>query len=126
MIKIYITWQTEQISTLTKHFTFMKFSSCHQNTKNIKNKGGGGEVFVLQDENTELHQIICNFVMKLFLIIIYLTIFYSRRIHVDFSQSVSKYRWKGKGRLEVMDEKAPGYYEFYDLKIFENFVKLML
>jgi len=30
-----------------------------------------------------------------------------RRIHVDFSQSVSKYRWKGKGRLEVMDEKAP-------------------
>ena len=34
--------------------------------------------------------------------------FYSRRIHVDFSQSVSKYRWKGKGRLEVMDEKAAG------------------
>jgi len=30
-----------------------------------------------------------------------------RRIHVDFSQSVSKYRWKGKGRLEVMDENAP-------------------
>ena len=26
-----------------------------------------------------------------------------RRIHVDFSQSVSKFRWKGKGRLEVMD-----------------------
>ena len=26
-----------------------------------------------------------------------------RRIHVDFSQSVSKYRWKGKGRLEVVD-----------------------
>ena len=26
-----------------------------------------------------------------------------RRIHVDFSQSVSKYRWKGKGRLEVFD-----------------------
>ena len=31
-----------------------------------------------------------------------------RRIHVDFSQSVSKYRWKGKGRLEVMDEKKGG------------------
>ncbi len=31
-----------------------------------------------------------------------------RRIHVDFSQSVSKYRWKGKGRLEVMDETKPG------------------
>ncbi len=30
-----------------------------------------------------------------------------RRIHVDFSQSVSKYRWKGKGRLEVMDDKNP-------------------
>ncbi len=28
-----------------------------------------------------------------------------RRIHVDFSQSVSKFRWKGKGRLEVVDEK---------------------
>lgn len=27
-----------------------------------------------------------------------------RRIHVDFSQSVAKYRWKGKGRLEVFDE----------------------
>merc|ERR1712142_1025591 len=27
-----------------------------------------------------------------------------RRIHVDFSQSVSKYRWKGKGRLEILDE----------------------
>jgi len=27
-----------------------------------------------------------------------------RRIHVDFSQSVSKYRWKGKGRLEVFDD----------------------
>ena len=27
-----------------------------------------------------------------------------RRIHVDFSQSVSKYRWKGKGRLEVIDD----------------------
>ena len=25
-----------------------------------------------------------------------------RRIHVDFSQSVSKFRWKGKGRLEVV------------------------
>jgi len=28
-----------------------------------------------------------------------------RRIHVDFSQSVSKFRWKGKGRLEVFDDK---------------------
>jgi len=28
-----------------------------------------------------------------------------RRIHVDFSQSVSKFQWKGKGRLEVKDEK---------------------
>jgi len=28
-----------------------------------------------------------------------------RRIHVDFSQSVSKYKWKGKGRLEVLDGK---------------------
>ena len=28
-----------------------------------------------------------------------------RRIHVDFSQSVSKYKWKGKGRLEILDEK---------------------
>merc|ERR1712227_49377 len=28
-----------------------------------------------------------------------------RRIHVDFSQSVSKYRWKGKGRLEVFDDE---------------------
>ncbi|XP_040576110.1 LOW QUALITY PROTEIN: peptidyl-prolyl cis-trans isomerase-like 4 [Lepeophtheirus salmonis] len=27
-----------------------------------------------------------------------------RRIHVDFSQSVSKYKWKGKGRLEVLDD----------------------
>ena len=27
-----------------------------------------------------------------------------RRIHVDFSQSISKYKWKGKGRLEVVDE----------------------
>lgn len=27
-----------------------------------------------------------------------------RRIHVDFSQSVSKYRWKGKGRLEILDD----------------------
>jgi len=30
-----------------------------------------------------------------------------RRIHVDFSQSVSKYRWKGKGRLEILDDKKP-------------------
>ena len=29
-----------------------------------------------------------------------------RRIHVDFSQSVSKFRWKGKGRLEVLDDKG--------------------
>jgi len=28
-----------------------------------------------------------------------------RRIHVDFSQSVSKYKWKGKGRLEILDEE---------------------
>lgn len=28
-----------------------------------------------------------------------------RRIHVDFSQSVSKYNWKGKGRLEILDGK---------------------
>ena len=28
-----------------------------------------------------------------------------RRIHVDFSQSVSKFRWKGKGRLEVVGEE---------------------
>jgi len=28
-----------------------------------------------------------------------------RRIHVDFSQSVSKYKWKGKGRLEILDGK---------------------
>jgi len=27
-----------------------------------------------------------------------------RRIHVDFSQSVSKYRWKGKGRLEIINQ----------------------
>merc|ERR1711976_356833 len=27
-----------------------------------------------------------------------------RRIHVDFSQSVSKYRWKGKGRLEIVNQ----------------------
>ncbi len=26
-----------------------------------------------------------------------------RRIHVDFSQSIAKFRWKGKGRLEVVD-----------------------
>merc|ERR1719249_230874 len=25
-----------------------------------------------------------------------------RRIHVDFSQSVSRFRWKGKGRLEYV------------------------
>lgn len=31
-----------------------------------------------------------------------------RRIHVDFSQSVSKYKWKGKGRLEVRDESKKG------------------
>ena len=33
-----------------------------------------------------------------------------RRIHVDFSQSVAKFKWKGKGRLEVFDDK-PGYNE---------------
>ena len=27
-----------------------------------------------------------------------------RRIHVDFSQSVSKFRWKGKGRLEIFEQ----------------------
>ena len=27
-----------------------------------------------------------------------------RRIHVDFSQSVSKFKWKGKGRLEIVNE----------------------
>merc|ERR1712038_1816479 len=31
-----------------------------------------------------------------------------RRIHVDFSQSVSKYRWKGKGRLEILGEHTKG------------------
>ena len=31
-----------------------------------------------------------------------------RRIHVDFSQSVSKFRWKGKGRLEVVGEAQKG------------------
>merc|ERR1712108_70830 len=30
-----------------------------------------------------------------------------RRIHVDFSQSVSKYRWKGKGRLEIVGQDKP-------------------
>jgi len=30
-----------------------------------------------------------------------------RRIHVDFSQSVSKYRWKGKGRLEIINQDDP-------------------
>merc|ERR1712029_512301 len=28
-----------------------------------------------------------------------------RRIHVDFSQSVSQYKWKGKGRLEIVENK---------------------
>ena len=28
-----------------------------------------------------------------------------RRIHVDFSQSVSKFRWKGKGRLEIVGQE---------------------
>ena len=27
-----------------------------------------------------------------------------RRIHVDFSQSISKFKWKGKGRLEIVDK----------------------
>ena len=26
-----------------------------------------------------------------------------RRIHVDFSQSVSNFKWKGKGRLEIVN-----------------------
>lgn len=30
-----------------------------------------------------------------------------RRIHVDFSQSVAKFRWKGKGRLEVFGDGGP-------------------
>lgn len=30
-----------------------------------------------------------------------------RRIHVDFSQSVSQYKWKGKGRLEIVDKNKP-------------------
>merc|ERR1712029_1178159 len=28
-----------------------------------------------------------------------------RRIHVDFSQRVSQYKWKGKGRLEIVENK---------------------
>jgi peptidyl-prolyl cis-trans isomerase-like 4 len=33
-----------------------------------------------------------------------------RRIHVDFSQSVSKYKWKGKGRgVEVFDDTKKSY-----------------
>eukprot|EP00092_Neocalanus_flemingeri_P102102 GFUD01130567.1.p1 GENE.GFUD01130567.1~~GFUD01130567.1.p1 ORF type:complete len:615 (-),score=238.03 GFUD01130567.1:195-1985(-) len=39
-----------------------------------------------------------------------------RRIHVDFSQSVSKYRWKGKGRLEVLDDKKHEGKKKVDLK----------
>jgi len=31
-----------------------------------------------------------------------------RRIHVDFSQSVSKFKWKGKGRLEIVGEHTKG------------------
>ena len=31
-----------------------------------------------------------------------------RRIHVDFSQSVSKFKWKGKGRLETVGENNKG------------------
>ncbi len=31
-----------------------------------------------------------------------------RRIHVDFSQSVSKYKWKGKGRLEIREDNKRG------------------
>eukprot|EP00094_Tigriopus_californicus_P007894 TCALIF_07598-PA protein Name:"Similar to cyp6 Peptidyl-prolyl cis-trans isomerase-like 4 (Aspergillus oryzae (strain ATCC 42149 / RIB 40))" AED:0.16 eAED:0.16 QI:0/0/0/0.66/1/1/3/0/326 len=30
-----------------------------------------------------------------------------RRIHVDFSQSVSKYQWKGKGRLTIRGQERP-------------------
>merc|ERR1712123_54755 len=39
-----------------------------------------------------------------------------RRIHVDFSQSVSKYSWKGKGRLEVLDDKKHEEKKKVDLK----------
>merc|ERR1711892_787554 len=39
-----------------------------------------------------------------------------RRIHVDFSQSVSKYSWKGKGRLEVLDDKKHDEKKKVDLK----------
>merc|ERR1719318_1880884 len=39
-----------------------------------------------------------------------------RRIHVDFSQSVSKYRWKGKGRLEVLEDKKHEEKKKVDLK----------
>jgi len=39
-----------------------------------------------------------------------------RRIHVDFSQSVSKYRWKGKGRLEILDDKKQEEKKKVDLK----------
>jgi len=39
-----------------------------------------------------------------------------RRIHVDFSQSVSKYRWKGKGRLEILDDKKQEEKKKIDLK----------
>jgi len=43
-----------------------------------------------------------------------------RRIHVDFSQSVSKYRWKGKGRLEVMEDKKHEEKKKVDLKALIN------
>merc|ERR1711910_126582 len=39
-----------------------------------------------------------------------------RRIHVDFSQSVSKYRWKGKGRLEILDDKKQEEKKKVDMK----------
>ena len=39
-----------------------------------------------------------------------------RRIHVDFSQSVSKYRWKGKGRLETFDDKKHEQEKKQDMK----------
>lgn len=40
-----------------------------------------------------------------------------RRIHVDFSQSVSKFKWKGKGRLEIMDDKPSSHQQQNKRKI---------
>jgi len=39
-----------------------------------------------------------------------------RRIHVDFSQSVSKFKWTGKGRLEIIDDKKQEEKKKVDLK----------